>query len=223
MAQVLPIAVAGQLVGSAVIVAVKDKRIFLATALHILGEGQSIQVALTPTGGDCSAIQHYPIQQIHVQVANIVTIDPFADLALIEIRPEGASNLRLPKIVNLPGHAPVGTDIVVLGYPFAPIGSVLETWTPGTITAVARRTIAQSIGVDELVLSNIAHPGSSGSAVIGKNDGILYGILRGSLAPPEVMKIGNIPVATDTSVTFATSAHLLHPLINSIRSQSEEV
>ena len=75
------------------------------------------------------------------------------------------------------------------------------------------RQLAPGISVNELVLAHTSHPGSSGSAVVGKSDGVLYGIVRGTLAPPEVMKIGDIPIATDTSVTFASSAHYLQELI----------
>jgi hypothetical protein len=38
-------------------------------------------------------------------------------------------------------------------------------------------------------------------------------MLRGALAPPGVLSIGNISIGTDTTVTFATSAHLLHQLL----------
>lgn len=210
MVQVLPIACDGKLVGSASVVALKDQAVYLATASHILGSAQNIQLAIPPHGGNCTLQQKYPSSEIAALEAEISAVDPFVDLAILRVKVEGISGFQTPRFVNRPNQLPVGSEVVVLGYPFAPLNSVLETWVPGFVSALAKRTIAEdAVEVDELVLTNVAHPGSSGSAVVGKADGVLYGILRGSLAPPEVMKIGEVPLATDTSVTFATSSHYL--------------
>ena len=163
-------------------------------------------------------VQTYPLAQVQALPASIVAVDPFADLAIVAAQGDVSGTPMVAPIVNSAGLVSVGAEIVVLGYPFGPIGSLLETWTPGYVTALARRAVGPGLAIDELVLSSVGHIGSSGSAVIGRANGMLYGIFRGSLAPPEALKIGEIPIATDTSVTFATSAHILHDLLVTARS-----
>lgn len=212
MTLVLPIASAGRLVGSAVLVAIEGGHPLFATALHLLGDSAQLQIALPPHGGNCQAVQAYPLTEMKALVGTVLATDPFADLAIVGST-DTVTALQLSSIAASPTSIAVGTDVVVLGYPFAPLGSFLETWVPSTVSALALRNIAPGITVNEMVLAHTAHPGSSGSAVVGRNDGVLYGIVRGTLAPPEIMKIGDIPVATDTSVTFASSAHYLTELL----------
>lgn len=209
----LPVAVSGRLVGSAVLVARSGEHMFFATCLHLFGEGTDIRIAVPPHGGNCTTAQSYPLAGTPALAASVVATDPFSDLAIVHTADSTASTPPMPNIVSAAGLVSVGTEMVVLGYPFAPIGSFLETWTPAYVTAIAKRHFTPSLSVDELVLSATAHPGSSGSGVVGKKDGVLYGIVRGALAPPEVIRIGDIPIATDTSVTFASSAHTLHDLL----------
>ena len=221
MSYVFPVADEEKLLGSAVIVSKHEKYILLATVLHLFGKSDKIQVVIPPHGGDCSKPQSYPFDNVPTILADIIVTDPFRDLAILSIKPDNAQ-IPLPKIARQSGQIPVSSKLAVLGYPFAPLGSILETWTPGYVTALAKRKISNFLEIDEIVLSNQAHPGSSGSAVVGLNDGILYGILRGSLSPPEVMKVGNIPIATDTSVTYATSAHYLLDLIEDAKNKLDE-
>lgn len=217
MTMVLPVATEQKLVGSATLVAQRDDQLLFATALHLLGDAHKVQLVVPEHGGDCSRVQSYPLVSAPTSDAEVLASDPFGDLAILKI--DGASgSFTIPDRIQEHTQVSVGSEVVVLGYPFAPLGSVLETWTPGYVTALGKRRVGPDFFVPELVLSNVAHPGSSGSAVVGKADGYLYGILRGSLAPPEVMKIGNIPIATDTSVTFATSGHLVDDLLKSVPS-----
>ena len=65
----------------------------------------------------------------------------------------------------------------------------------------------------EFIISHQTHPGSSGSPLIRKSDGVVCGIVRGCLAPPGVISIGNMPIGTDTNVTYVTSAHIVPQLI----------
>lgn len=217
MTIVFPVAVEDRLVGSAVIVSQIKNQIIFATALHLFGAGARIKIALPPHQGNCNLVQTYPLAQTRALEASIITVDPFADLAILTAESPG-TQIAPPAIAVVPGLTPVGADVIMLGYPFAPLGSFLETWTPCTVTALARRRIAERVEVDEMVLSAQTHVGSSGSAVVGKNDGILYGIVRGALAPPETLRVGKIPIGTDSSVTFATSAHILHDMLSTARS-----
>lgn len=221
---VLPVTTDNRPVGSAVLVAGHKQRLLFASALHLFGDGRILGVALPPHEGNVVRPQVYPVLQAPIMATQILAADPFADLAVLVSEPQpNIAIAQAPNIVAASGNLPVGSEVVVLGYPFAPIGSLLETWTPSVVTALARRQLALGVYTDELVLGLHSHPGMSGAAVVGKHDGILYGILRGTLAPPELMKIGNIPIASDTSVTFATSAHLLHELLTAARTEIDRL
>jgi hypothetical protein len=217
MALVFPVAAQERLVGSAVLLAQHGGHLLFCTALHIIGEFDDIRIAVPPHQGNCALPQTYPVLQAPALAAQIVANNPFADIVILAAEGETGPNTPLPGIATAPGQIAVGSDIVVLGYPYAPVGSFLETWTPGFVTALARRQVLEGLTVDELVLSNQAYPGLSGSAVVGRQDGIVYGILRGALSPPEVMRVGHIPIATDSSVTIATSGHYLHDMIRTAK------
>lgn len=217
MALVLPVAVEGRLVGSAIFVDRVGPHLLFATCLHLFGKGTDIRVVIPPHGGNLTAVQQYPLISAPALQATILLTDPFSDLALLHVEDATAQTPPAVPMVSAPRSLMVGAEVVVLGYPFAPIGSFLETWTPAHVTALAERQVAPGVGVNELVLSATGHPGLSGAAVMGSKDGLLHGVLRGSLSPPETLRIGDIPIATDTSVTFASSAHYLVSLLASAR------
>jgi hypothetical protein len=213
MALVFPVAAQERLVGSAVLLGQHGNHLLFCTALHIIGEFDDIRIAVPPHQGNCALPQTYPVFQAPALAAQVVANNPFADIVILAAEAQTGPNTPLPRIATAPGQIAVGSDIVVLGYPFAPVGSVLETWSPGFVVALARRQVLEGVTVDELVLSIQDQPGLAGSAVIGRQDGIIHGILRGALSPPEVMRVGHIPVATDTSLTIASSGYYLHDML----------
>ena len=220
MPTVLPVVAGDRLVGSSILVGGHKHRLLFSTVLHALGGSSQIRVAIPPHGGDLNIPQVYPPSaEMRVWEMSVVATDPFADVVILSTPPHESHPTPIVRIADRPFGLAVGADAVVLGYPFAPIGSVLETWTSCTVTAHAKRQLVPGLLLDELVLSAVSHPGSSGSAVVGKADGVLHGIVRGALAPPELLKIGEIPVATDTSVTLATSAHIVHDLLMFAKAQ----
>ncbi len=213
MALVFPVAAGERLVGSAVLLAQHGSHLLFSTALHIIGEFDDIRIAVPPHQGNCAVPQTYPVFQTPALAAQVVASNPFADIVILAAEAKTGPNTPLPRIASAPGQIAVGSDIVVLGYPFAPVGSFLQTWSPGSVIALARRQVLEGVPVDELVLSIQDQPGLAGSAVIGRQDGIVHGILRGGFSPPEVMRIGHIPLAAETPVTIATSGHYLHDLL----------
>ena len=213
MALVFPVAAQERLVGSAVLLAQHGGHLLFSTALHIIGEFDDIRIAVPPHQGNCALPQAYPVLQTPALAAQVVASNPFADIVILAAEAETGPNTPLPRLATAPGQIAVGSEIVVLGYPFAPVGSFLETWTPGYVIALARRQVLEGITVDELVLSIQDHPGLSGAAVIGRHDGVVHGILRGALSPPEMMRVGHVPIAAESSVTIATSAHYLHDMV----------
>lgn len=217
MALVFPVAAREQLVGSAVLLGQYGDHLLFCTALHMIGEFDDIRIAVPPHQGNCALPQPYPVFQTPALAAHVVASNPFADIVILAAEAKTGPNTPLPRIATAPGQIAVGSEIVVLGYPFAPVGSFLETWSPGFVVALARREVLEGVTVDELVLSIQDQPGLSGSAVIGRQDGIVHGILRGAFSPPEVMRVGHIPVATDLSVTIATSGYYLHDMLRTAK------
>ena len=217
MALVFPVAARERLVGSAVLVAQHGSHLLFCTAQHIIGEFDDIRIAVPPHQGNCALPQTYPVFQTPALAAQVVASNPFADIVILAAEAQTGPNTPLPRIATAAGQIAVGSDVVVLGYPFAPVGSFLETWTPGSVVALARRQVLEGVTVDELVLSIRDQPGLTGSAVIGRQDGIVHGILRGAFSPPEVMRVGHIPVATDISVTIATSGYYLHDMLRTAK------
>lgn len=217
MALVFPVAARERLVGSAVLLAQHGNQLLFGTALHIIGEFDDVRIAVPPHQGNCALPQSYPVFETPALAAQVVASNPFADLVILAAEAQTGPNTPLPRIATASGQIAVGSDIIVLGYPFAPVGSFLETWTPGSVIALARRQVLEGVTVDELVLSVRDHPGLAGAAVIGRHDGIVHGILRGAFSPPEIMRVGHIPVATELSVTIATSGFYLHDMLKTAR------
>jgi hypothetical protein len=217
MALVFPVAAREQLVGSAVLLARHGNHLLFGTALHIIGEFDDVRIAVPPHQGNCALPQTYPVFQTPALAAQVVASNPFADLVILAAEAQTGPSTPLPRMATASGQIAVGSDVIVLGYPFAPVGSFLETWNPGSVIALARRQVLEGVTVDELVLSIQDKPGLVGAAVIGRQDGIVHGILRGAFSPPEVMRIGHIPVTTDSSVTIATSAYYLHDMLRTAK------
>jgi hypothetical protein len=217
MALVFPVAARERLVGSAVLLAQHGNHLLFCTALHIIGEFDDIRIAVPPHQGNCALPQTYPVYQTPALAAQVVASNPFADVVILAAEAQTGPNTPLPRIATAPGQIAVGSDIIVLGYPFAPLGSFLETWSPGSVVALARRQVLEGVTVDELVLSIKDQPGLAGAAVIGRQDGVIHGILRGALSPPEGMRVGHIPIATDTSLTIATSGYYLHDMLRTAK------
>jgi hypothetical protein len=187
--------------------------LLFGTALHIIGEFDDIRVAIPPHQGNCAQPQTYPVFQAPALAAEVVATNPLADIVILAAEAQTGPNTPLPRIATAAGQVSVGSEIIVLGYPFAPVGSFLETWTSGCVVALARRQVLDGVAVDELVLSIQNQPGLAGSAVIGRHDGMVHGILRGPFSPPEVLRVGHIPIASDMSVVIATSGHYLHDML----------
>jgi hypothetical protein len=217
MALVFPVAAREQLVGSAVLLAQHGNHLLFGTALHIIGEFDDIRIAVPPHQGNCAQPQAYPVFQAPALASQVVASNPFADVVILAAEAQTGRNTPLPRIASAPGQIAVGGDVVVLGYPFAPVGSFLETWSPGHVVALARREVLEGVTVDELVLSVQDHPGLAGAAVIGRHDGVIHGILRGAFSPPEVLRAGHIPIAADISVTIATSGYYLHDMLRTAK------
>ncbi|MBT0810141.1 trypsin-like peptidase domain-containing protein [Litoribacter ruber] len=215
MAIVLPLASDDQLVSSAVLVSQKDGFPIFVSTLHQLGASTNYKIAIPPHLGDISASQRYPLQETAAIEIDLVKIDPAHDLAIFKGR---TTDFRaaFPKIHTQFNEISVGEELVVVGYPYSTLGSFLETAQITNVSAKGVRLFMDTLEIKELIISHQTLQGSSGSAVIRRSDGALCGILRGTLAPPSVVSIGNIPLASDTNVTYVTYSSILPNLLSTI-------
>jgi hypothetical protein len=215
LAFALPLVVDGSLAGTCFVGGVQLSDVALVTALHLVGARSRVEVGLPPHGGNVSAVQQYPLLSLQTWQARLVVIEPLLDLAVLVVCAPGASP-RSPNFIRQPGQVGVGDEVAVLGYPFAPIGSLLETFEACTVSAVAERVfpgLPPTCSVRELLIAHHTHPGSSGSPVVRRSDGAVCGVVRGCLAPPGVLSLGGLPLGTDTSVTYAVAAHVIPSLV----------
>ncbi|HEY6231580.1 MAG TPA: serine protease, partial [Pyrinomonadaceae bacterium] len=207
MAIALPLAVNDNLIGTAFIAGTQGNRLAFVTALHHLAAGTNFKVALPPHGGDMAQAQPYPLLQTPAFNLDVILTEPLLDLAIL-LTPvlDQKQPPAIPRFITEPREIKVGDEVIIAGYPFAPIGSMLETAQVTHVSAIGQRLVIGGGSRLELILSAQTHPGSSGSPVVRRSDGVLCGVIRGCLAPPSTIAIGNLPIGTDTSVTYATSA-----------------
>src|SRR5262245_36577643 len=147
MSLVFPVAAQERLVGSAVLVAQHGSHLLFCTAHHIIGEFDDLRIAIPPHQGNCALPQAYPVYQAPALAAQVVASNAFADLVILAAEAQAGPNTPLPRIASASGQVAVGSEVIVLGYPFAPVGSFLETWTPGFVVALARRQVLEGIDV----------------------------------------------------------------------------
>ena len=210
MGMVLPIAslnedkVIENFLGSATVLKQKGNSLLLVTCAHLLNNQLNPIIIYPPHSGILSNLQSYPQAAFKFSPVEVLDINPLLDLVFLKLN--GIEGLiTLPSLLDDFQKIEVGESVVVLSYPFAPLGSVLETFHPCFVSAKGLRIISPELGVKELILTYHAHTGSSGGGVYSQKDGKLCGIVRGALAISDTLRIGNIPVGTDSSVTFAIS------------------
>lgn len=212
MAIALPVGVEDKLVGTGFCAGMRGTTLAVVTALHLVGDGQKFRIAIPPHNGDLSIAQVYPLQSVPAVEARLVLVEPLWDLAILLV--SGANiSAPVPRYIASPAEVHVGEEVLVVGYPFAALGSFLETVEPCHISAVGNRMLANKVSRYEFIVSHQTYLGSSGAPVIRRSDGAVCGVIRGCLAPPGMISIGNMPLGTDSNVTYATSAHVLPSLI----------
>jgi S1-C subfamily serine protease len=158
--------------------------------------------------------QPYPLLQTQALTLDVILTEPLLDLAVLLTpvldQPQASA---IPRFITEPREIKVGDEVIIAGYPFAAIGSMLETAQISHVSAIGERRVIGGGSRLELILSAHTHPGSSGSPVVRRSDGIVCGVIRGCLAPPSTIAIGNLPIGTDTSVTYATCAETIPQLV----------
>lgn len=214
MAIALPIIVEEQLTGTCFVGGQVGDKLLIVSTLHHLGKGKSFKIGLPLHGGDMSRPQVYPTQSINTIEAEMVYADPITDISILKTK---SNELKSP-IPRFALHQDVrvGDEMIVLGYPYAPIGSILETAENCSVSALGQRIFLNTILIPELILAHYTHTGSSGSPLIRKRDGLVCGMIRGCLAPPEVISIGNLPLGSDSNITYAISSDDIQKALKTI-------
>lgn len=211
----LPIAVDNSLVGTCFVGGVLNGHCLFISTLHHLGNGTTIQVVVPPHLGDVNVSQTYPLTRIPTIDLELIYSDPIYDIAILKAKNKNF-HAPLPNYLNKHSEIKTGDDVVIVGYPYAPLGSVLETAEKCSVSAIGNRVFMDTIEVNEIVVSHQTYQGSSGSPIIRSSDGLLCGIVRGCLAPPEMLSIGNIPIGTDSNITYAVNASIIPNIIENL-------
>ncbi len=213
MAISLPLVISNQLAGTCFIAGGDDKNIALITSLHQIGSGNDINIAVPAHFGDVSRPQPYPLIQAPTFKLNLGLAEPFLDLAIL-LLPRFPDLIVpvFPNFIQFADEIKIGEEVLVAGYPFAPMGSILETVQICHVSALGMRQMGVA-SRRELILSAQTYIGSSGSPVMRRSDGKVCGIVRGCLAPPSGASVGNMPLGSDSNITYATSAHVVPNLI----------
>lgn len=215
MAIVLPLASNDRLVSSAILIGVKDGFPIFVSTLHQIGKCQEFKIGIPPHSGNINEIQEYPIDSVQAIDVDMIKADPIFDLAFFIGRTRDVS-APFPKIITDFNDISVGDELLVIGYPYSTLGSFLETVSLSNVSAKGRRIFMKLIKIDELIISHQTLQGSSGSAVVRRSDGALCGIVKGTLAPPNIVSIGDIPLASDTNVTYVTFSSILNETLKTL-------
>lgn len=212
MAIAVPVGIGDKLVGTGFIAGVHEGMPAIVTALHLLGNSSDFMIGVPPHMGDVAQLQQYPLPTITVLPARLALAEPLLDIAVLILAPNTLM-APVPRYIGSPSEIQVGESVFVVGYPFAAIGSFLETVEPSHISALGDRLLDGGVHRLEFIISHQTFVGSSGSPVVRRSDGAVCGLVRGCLAPPGMISIGNLPLGTDTNVTYATSAHIIPALV----------
>jgi len=216
----LPISINKKVVGTCFVAGANEKYTALITALHLIDTGNDIFIGLPPHGGDISKPQLYPLTNIPAIDAKLGITEPLLDLAIVLVD-RNKFFAPSPNYVKNINEIKVGEEVVIVGYPFAPMGSFLETADISRVSAIGNRLGPIAQNRFELIISHQTHFGSSGSPVVRRIDGSVCGIIRGCLAPPSALSLGNIPLGTDSSVTYATFTEHIPDLLNEAYSMGD--
>jgi len=188
-------------------------RLLFATTLHQLGTAKTFAVAIPPHSGDISARQIYPLVQVPLIELDYVLSDPVLDLAILVTKDQQVPHAP-PRFIGSGQSPTIGEEFAVIGYPFAPIGSFLETAIMTSVSSLGLRVVAGIPCVREFTVNVHAHVGISGSPVTRKSDGVVCGILRGCVSPPAMMFTGSIPLGNDSSIAVCVSSEYIPSLLN---------
>lgn len=164
------------------------KHVFV-TCNHLFANLKSNPFIILPEhGGNISKIQSYPFvgNQLSLRDCVILFSDSFNDLVFLITKdddaPEVVSNLIPPNIIENYNEVNLGDMLSVFTYPLSISESFLMTSDVCFVSALTKRLLNESFGVNEYVINYHSVKGASGGGVFRHKDNKLIGILRGNLA-----------------------------------------
>jgi S1-C subfamily serine protease len=184
---------------------------FFATAKHVTGADDTNLNVLIPKYEDLHAYQDTADQSCKLAAVQIVAIDPFLDLCILQLR-DGTTKDGLDIVST--DSLQVGTPVSTYGFPHAEHGRLVLTEQRTTVGA---RILISAGGrrFKHIVLNVQARPGQSGGPVIGPT-GKLAAILIGSYAPGGggPISLGGVDPHTLHQTTHAISAEYIDEMMS---------
>lgn len=132
---------------------------------------------------------------------DLIYSDPINDIAVLISNMEEQKN-TMQTFFKKTSDINIGDDLLMVGYPYVGLNSLLETGKKTHISALGQRLFMGNIKMEEFIISHQTYSGSSGSPVITISDGVICGRVRWGLTLPEAISIGNMPLGTDSNITF---------------------
>lgn len=185
----------------------------LATAAHVVGEGNERLAVILHKHSKLGDYQDTTDPQVNAVAAHIVAYDAVRDLAIIELEDGGqmASHLRLGNADDVG----VGEAVSTVGYPHAPEGRMVQTAQTSFVGAKVLLGSAH-LPIKHLVLNVQARPGQSGSPVLHQDTRSVVAMVLGGWVPPggSGIMLGNIDPYTLHQTTHAISCHYFGAMID---------
>jgi len=192
-----------QILGSSFLVRRSNSKHFFVCTMHQLGmSSDPIGLMIPPHEGNVTKWQIFNPPHIPIISATIEFCDPILDYAILSIPSPPNSMMPNPIVSENTEVVSVGCEVAVVGYPLSVIGSIIQTYEIGNVSALLARPIHGKTTAKEIVLNKQSYSGSSGSMIIDRRDNKIIGMLRGCIAPPAVISSGNLPLGTDTNITI---------------------
>lgn len=214
MIPAFPLIADGRLISTAFLCGNHRGRAYIATTLHQIGRAKQYSLAIPSNEGNVAAPQVYPVDGVPTIPLELCTCDPAVDLAVFRTAVPQPVPVQVPEALPRGLSVGIGEPVFVVGYPFCPIGSLLQTLSVSHVSAFGRRVIGGIPLVNEYIIQLHSHTGMSGSPVVRKDDGSLFAIVRGCLSPPSMMSFGDLPVGSDSSIAYCVSTEHLWPLLD---------
>ena len=187
-----------------------NRKGILATAAHVTGKNDDGLVVIMNNIKSIQDYQDTSVQQIQYIPAKIKELNPFADVALLEVPSLVESRLKLDTTDSV--H--VGEMISVFGYPHSNHGRMVLTQQD---TSVGAKILIDSSGIKlkNIVLNIQSRPGQSGSPIVVSEKNTIVGILIGSYAPKThgSISLEGIDPQTLHQTTHAISAEYIKEML----------
>lgn len=173
---------------------------YLLTAAHTIALAD--QLAIIPPA-PVDAFNPTTFTNVTAVDVTVAQFDAQNDVALLKIVSPGP--LALPGgLFGTDLEAPAGATLCCLGYPYAHVGQHAIKVSHAVLSA----RVLSSSGTRQIQFDAMVEAGNSGGPLIDVTTGKIIGIVSGRFSPTgstPVAMIGNHPLGTESSISFATA------------------